>query len=83
MPGTGEQVDWTQRSLLMTEALRALDPEAEVRFDAASGKVSLQTVLSTWQVVEVLKALGEHAELIDDGDDEDSNGGGCCGCCSH
>ena len=71
----------------MNAALRALDPDAQVALDPEGGKLKVLTVLPPAQVVSVLQALGETAELSGDayaedaGEDRGTNpAGGSCGC---
>lgn len=74
----------------MNAALRELDPDAQVALDPDGGKLKVLTVLPPAQVVSVLQALGETAELSGDANAGDadardtnaaSDGCGCgCGC---
>lgn len=69
-----------RRQLAMTEALREWDPEAEIRWDAESGRLSVYTTLPSERVSAILAALGEPVSSCGD---EDRSGDSCCGCCSH
>lgn len=69
-----------RRQLAMTEALREWDPEAEIQWDADSGRLSIYTTLSNERVSAILAALGEPVSSCVDGDAREES---CCGCCSH
>lgn len=69
-----------QRQQAMTQALREWDPEAEIRWDEASGRLNVYTSLSSERVASILATLGEPVSAC--GDDEPAKEG-CCGCCSH
>lgn len=70
----------------MNAALRELDPDAQVALDPDGGKLKVLTVLPPVQVMAVLQALGETAELSGDAYAEEAdeargtNTGGSCGC---
>lgn len=81
MTDTDTPLDPSQRrQLAMTEALREWDPEAEIRWDAESGRLSVYTTLPSERVSAILAALGEPVSSCGDGE---RSGEGCCGCCSH
>ncbi|HVK50880.1 MAG TPA: hypothetical protein VM469_03970 [Pseudoxanthomonas sp.] len=81
MTDTDTPLDPSQRrQRAMTEALREWDPEAEIRWDAESGRLSVYTTLPGERVSAILAALGEPVSSC--GDDKPS-GEACCGCCSH
>jgi len=70
-----------QRTRAMTHALREWDPDAEVQFESANGRLSILTTLAPARVREILATVGEHVE---DAPEEPQRGGGCgcggCGC---
>ncbi len=69
-----------QRCEIMTQALREWDPDAEVKLEADTGRLSILTTLPTERVVSVLHAVGESVELERNGAAREN----CCGCgCSH
>lgn len=60
-------------------ALRELDPDAQVALDPDGGKMKVLTTLPPEQVLQVLQALGETAELS--GGEGEATPGSCgCGC---
>ena len=61
-------------------ALRRLDPEAQVALDPENGRMQVLSVLPPEQVVELMRALGEAVELVDDAAGEEAARGGGCGC---
>lgn len=71
-------------------AMRRLDPDAEVALDPDNGRMKVLTVLPPEEVLQVLQALGESAELLAGDVTEDAveeaapaRAGGCgCGCSS-
>lgn len=78
LPATDATMQLSRLASLQV-ALRRADPEAQVALDPDSGRMKVLSVLPPEQVVELMRALGEPVELVDDGD-EGSSGGGSCGC---
>lgn len=70
------------RQQAMTDALREWDPDAEIQWDAESGKLAVFTSLPGERVATILATLGEPVSACGE-DDKPSSGEGCCGCCSH
>lgn len=82
LPATDAAMQLSRLASLQV-ALRRLDPEAQVELDAGNGRMKVLSVLPPEQVVELMRALGEAVELVDDGEGEAAGGGGCgCGCSS-
>jgi len=69
-----------RRQLAMTKALREWDPEAEILWDAESGRLSVFTTLPSERVSAILAGLGEPVSSCGDGERSTQE---CCGCCSH
>lgn len=67
------------RLAAINAALRELDPDAQVALDPDGGKMKVLTTLPPEQVLQVLRALGETAELSG-GKDEATPGSCGCGC---
>lgn len=67
------------RLAAINAALRHADPDAQVALDPDTGRMKVLTVLPADDVVRVLQALGEPAELFAV-DGEDAAGDHCCGC---
>lgn len=65
----------------LSAALRPLDPDARIAFDADHGSLEVLSTATTAQVQEALQELGYEAKLLEQ-DVHISGGSTCCGGCS-
>jgi hypothetical protein len=80
LPATDAAMQLSRLASLQA-ALRRADPEAQVALDPESGRMKVLSVLPPEQVVELMRALGEPVEPVDDGAEKRTGDGGCgCGC---
>ena len=68
-------------TLVLSAALRPLDPEAKIALDAARGRLEVISSASAAQVQEALQGIGYVAKPLEQ-EVHISGGSTCCGHCS-
>lgn len=65
----------------LSQALRQLDPDAQITLDAAHGRLEVFSTASQDQIVHALALIGCQARALDE-EVHISGGSTCCGGCS-